>query len=49
MLALVLAQAGRPTAQSTIPDRGGSRGASAGPSLVVLLVSDQFRADYVSL
>src|SRR5688572_16596540 len=48
MLALVLAQAGHPTAQSTIPDRGVSRGASV-PSLVVLLVSDQFRADYVTM
>jgi len=48
-LALVLAQAGHPIAQSTIADRGGSRAASAVPSLVVLLVSDQFRADYVTL
>jgi predicted AlkP superfamily pyrophosphatase or phosphodiesterase len=49
LLVLVLARAGHPAAQSTNPDRGGSRGASAVPSLVVLLVSDQFRADYVSL
>jgi predicted AlkP superfamily pyrophosphatase or phosphodiesterase len=46
-LALALVFAGRPFAQSA--PRGDTRDAHAAPSLVVLLVSDQFRADYVTM